>query len=100
MRNRTTTNQNQIIHSQKPKRREYKHKIKGDHTTKKKKKRKRKKEKQRRNLEPTGKKGLKWQKVNWTKCSNQRTKSGRLDKKARANDMLPIRDLPYSKGHT
>ena len=43
MRNRTTTNQNQIIHSQKPKRREFKHKIKGDHTTKKKKKEKERK---------------------------------------------------------
>ena len=38
LKNRATTNQNQIIHSQKLKRRGQKHKIKGNHTTKKRKK--------------------------------------------------------------
>ena len=35
LKNRATTNQNQTIHLQKPKRRGHKHKIKGNHLTKK-----------------------------------------------------------------
>ena len=44
LKNRATTNQKQAIHSQKPKRRGHKHKIKGNNPTK-----KRKREKQKRN---------------------------------------------------
>ena len=53
LKNRANTNQNQTIHSQKLKRRGHKHKIKGNHPTKKRKE-------QRRNIESTGKQGLKW----------------------------------------
>ena len=56
LKNTATTNQNQILHSQKLKRKALKHKINGNNPTKKK---KRKKEK--RNIESTGKHGLKWQ---------------------------------------
>ena len=54
LKNRETTNQNQIIHSQKLRRRGHKHKIKGNNPIKKRKE-------QRRNTESTGKQGLKWQ---------------------------------------
>ena len=54
LKNRATTNQNQISHSQKLKRRVLKHKINGNHSIK-----KRKDEK--RNIGATGKQGLKWQ---------------------------------------
>jgi len=54
LKNRATTNQNQTLHSQKLKRKVLKHKINGNHPTK-----KRKEEK--RNIESTGKQGLKWQ---------------------------------------
>ena len=54
LKNRATTNQNQILHLQKLKRKVLKHKINGNHPTK-----KRKEEK--RNIESTGKQGLKWQ---------------------------------------
>ena len=52
-----TTNQNQILHSQKTKRKVSKHKISGNHPTKKKKK----KEKGTKETESTEKLGLKWQ---------------------------------------
>ena len=52
LKNKTTTNQNQTLHSQKLK--GHKHKIKGNQPTKKRKE-------QRRNIESTGKQGLKWQ---------------------------------------
>ena len=54
LKNKTTTNQNQITNSQKPKRRGHKHKIKGNPPTKKRKE-------QKRNIVSTGKQGLKWQ---------------------------------------
>ena len=54
LKNRATTNQNQTLHSQKGKRKVLKHKINGNHPTK-----KRKEEK--RNIESTGKQGLKLQ---------------------------------------
>ena len=54
LKNRATTNQNQTLHSQKLKRKVLKHKISGNHPTQ-----NRKEEK--RNIESTGKKGLKWQ---------------------------------------
>ena len=54
LKNRATTNQNQTLHSQKLKRKVLKHKINGNHPTQ-----KRKEEK--RNIESTGKQGLKWQ---------------------------------------
>ena len=38
-------------------------------------------------------------KCQWTECSNQKTQSGRLDKKAKTFTLLPARDLPYGKGH-
>ena len=56
LKNRATTNQNQTMHSQKLKR-GHRHKIKGKYPTKKKKET----NKQRRNIESTGKQGLKWQ---------------------------------------
>ena len=49
-------NQKHTIDSQKPKRKEHKHKIKGNHAPEKEKERK-----QRRNIESNGKQGLKWQ---------------------------------------
>ena len=52
LQNRATTNQNQILHSWKLKRKGHKHKIKGSHPTKKIKE-------QSTNLEYTGKQGLK-----------------------------------------
>ena len=54
LKNRETTNQNQTLHSQKLKRKGYKHKIKGNNPTKKRKE-------QRRDIESTGKQVLKWQ---------------------------------------
>ena len=54
LKNRAATNQNQTLLSQKPKRNVHKYKIKGYHPTKKRKK-------QKRNIELTGKQGLKWQ---------------------------------------
>ena len=54
LKNRATTNQNQTLHSQKLKRKVHKYKINGNHPTK-------KKREQRRNIESTGKQGLKWQ---------------------------------------
>ena len=53
LKNRTTTNQNQTLHSQKLKRKVLKHKINGNHSTKKIKE-------EKRNIESTGKQGLKW----------------------------------------
>ena len=53
LKNRTTTNQNQILYSQKPKRKVHKHKISGNYPTKKIKE-------QRRNAKSTEKQGLKW----------------------------------------
>ena len=49
--NRAITNQNQILHSQKIKRKVLKYKINGSHPTK----------KERRNIDSTGKQVLKWQ---------------------------------------
>ena len=54
LKNRATTNKSQTLHSQKLKRKVLKHKRNGNHPTK-----KRKEEK--RNIESTGKQGLKWQ---------------------------------------
>ena len=54
LKNRATTNQSQILHSQKLKRKILKYEINGNHPTK-----KRKEEK--RNIESAGKQGLKWQ---------------------------------------
>ena len=54
LKNRATTNQSQTLHSLKLKRKILKHKINGNHPTQ-----KRKEEK--RNIESTGKQGLKWQ---------------------------------------
>ena len=56
LKNRATANQIQIIHSQKLKRRVHKHKTKGNQPTKKRKE-------ERRNIESTGKHGLKWQQI-------------------------------------
>ena len=52
LKNRATTNQNETLHSQELKRKVHKHKINGNHPTKKRKE-------QRRNIESTGKQGLK-----------------------------------------
>ena len=54
LKHRETTNQNQVLYSQKLKRKVLNHKINGNHPTTTKKE-------QRRNLESTGKQGLKWQ---------------------------------------
>ena len=54
LKNRATTSQNQTLHSQKLKIKILEHKINGNHPTQ-----KRKEEK--RNIESTGKQGLKWQ---------------------------------------
>ena len=54
LRNRITANQNQTLHLQKLKRKVHKHKINGNQPTKKRKE-------ERRNIESTGKQGLKWQ---------------------------------------
>ena len=54
LKNKATTKPNQTSNPQKLKRRGHKHKIKGNHPTKKRKE-------QRRNIESTGKQGLKWQ---------------------------------------
>jgi len=51
---RETTNQNQTLHSQKLKMKGHEHKIKGNYPTKKRKEKK-------KNIESTGKQGLKWQ---------------------------------------
>ena len=53
LKNRATTNQNQILHLQKLKRKALKHKTNGNHPTKKRKE-------DRRNIESTGKQGLIW----------------------------------------
>ena len=55
LKNRSTTNQKYTIDSLNPKRREHKHKINGNHQTT-----KRKRKEQKRNIESTGKQGLKW----------------------------------------
>ena len=52
--NRAITNPNQTLHSQKMKRKVLKHKTNGNHPTKKRKE-------EWRNIESTGKQGLKWQ---------------------------------------
>ena len=54
LKNRATINQNQILHSQKLKRKVLKHKINGNHPTQ-------KREEEKRNIELTGEQGLKWQ---------------------------------------
>ena len=54
LKNRANRYQNQTLFSQKLKRRGHKHKIKGNYPTTKRKE-------QRRNIESTGKQGLKWQ---------------------------------------
>ena len=53
IKNRATTNQNRILHSQKLKRKALKHKINGNHPTQ--------KRKNKRETESIGKQGLKWQ---------------------------------------
>ena len=53
LKNKATTNQSQKLHSQKLKRKIFKHKINGNYSTPKK--------KRRRNIESSGKQGLKWQ---------------------------------------
>ena len=58
LKNRVTTNQKHTVDSQKPKRREHKHKIKGNHQTTKR-KTKRERMEYRRNKESTRKQGLK-----------------------------------------
>ena len=55
LKNRVTPNQNQILHSQKPKREVHKHKISGNHPSTKK-----ETKEQRRNIESTGKQVSKW----------------------------------------
>ena len=96
LKNRSTTNQNQTLHSQKLKRKIRKHKMNGNHPTKKRKE-------QRRNIESSGQQGLKCNKYisinnhlkcQWTECSRQKTQSGRLDKKAKAYNLLSTRDSP------
>ena len=57
LKNRTITNQSQTLHSQTLGRIVLKHKINGNHPSQKKIKKKNKK----RNIESTGKQGLKWQ---------------------------------------
>ena len=54
LKNRASTNENQILHSQKMKRKILKQKIIGDHPTKNRKE-------EWRIIESTGKRGLKWQ---------------------------------------
>ena len=54
LKNREITNQKQTLHSQILKRKVHKHKINGNHPIKKRKEK-------RRNIESTGKQGLKWQ---------------------------------------
>ena len=54
LKNMTTTNQNQTLHSQKLKRKVHKHEVNGNHPT-------RKRKEERRNIKSTGKQGLKWQ---------------------------------------
>ena len=64
LKNRATTNQNQTLHSKKLKRKVLKHKINGNHTTK-------KRMEEKRNIDSTGKQGLKWQQIhinNHLKC--------------------------------
>ena len=53
LKNRATTNQNQILLSQKLKKKVHKHKINGNHPTKKRKE-------ETRNIKSPGKQGLKW----------------------------------------
>ena len=53
LKNRATTNQNPTLHLQKLKRKVLKHKINGSHATQ-------KREEEKRNIESTGKQGLKW----------------------------------------
>ena len=99
LKNRLTTNQKYTIDSQKPKTREHKHNTKENLQTT---KGKRKRKEQRRNIKSKGEKKV-WNgnkyisnnnflKCQWTKYSNQKTHSGRLDKRKRAYNMLPIRD--------
>ena len=38
-------------------------------------------------------------KCKWVKCSNQKTKTGRMDTKTRPLYMLSTRDPPQNKGH-
>ena len=82
---RATTKQNQTLHSQKLKRKWHERKINGNHPTKKRKE-------ERINIESTGKQGLNCNKYifinnfikcQWSECSDQKTQSGRLDKKAK-----------------
>ena len=61
LKTRATTNQKHKIDSPKPKRREHKHKMKGNHHSTKKEKKKKKEEQQRNNQ--LWKKGLKWQQI-------------------------------------
>ena len=56
LKNRATENQNQELPSQKLKRKGHKDKIKGNHPTKERKE-------QIRNIDSTGKQGLKWQSI-------------------------------------
>ena len=100
-----TMNHRHKIDSQKSKRKELKHTTKeNQQTIQGKTKRKRNKEIQNQ-LENKVLNDNKYIPINsyfkykWTKCSNQKTKSVRLDTKTRAYNMLPIRDPLYGKGH-
>ena len=86
MKNRVTTNQKHTVDSQKPKRREHKYNTKENHqVTNGKTKRKRKEEEIQNQWEKKVQNGNKYISINnylkcqWTKCSNQKTQSGRLD---------------------
>ena len=64
---------------------------------------KKKRKEEKINMESTGKQGLNGNKYvsisnhikcQWTKCSNQKTQSGRLDKKAKTYNLLSTRNSP------
>ena len=67
---------------------------------KKKTKTKSKKEERRNNQKTKFKNGNKYMSINnylkcqWTECSNQKTQSGRLHKKAKTYNLLSTRDSP------
>ena len=95
LKNRITTKTHNTFTKTKKRERKLKYNAKENQTTKGKAKRK------RINIKLTGKYNLKcnkfifvsnYLKCQWTKCSNQKTQSSRLDWKNNSYNMLPIRD--------
>ena len=93
IRNRATTNQNQILHSQKMKRKVLKHKINGNNPTQ-----KRRKEKDIINWKTRFKTAINTYlsiitlNVNALNAPIRKTQSGRLNKKAKAFNLLSARN--------